>query len=758
MVPKVLAAKNKYGYVAFCSLAALVILGFGNTLTNYFHCDDFLHTAYLYRVFNGEPGLLWQNFTSPWLQDRSFYTFFRPLTELSLALDYALYQGTALGYHLTNLFFHLANGTLLFFLARRLLLSAQVLTARETFLPALLTSAFFLVLPTHTEAVSWILSRSDLVATFFYLSTILLFLQSKNWSRALSLFTLLLACLSKEMAASLPLTLLVLNIGKSWKDRWKETYLHFVVLALYLGWRGLSLGTAYGGYSGSLGERMRGNLIERWISSEALYQIFLPFNDELIDKSNALRPITRIIYSLFALLIVGNYYKDETLKNKWKLILTTCLWALLTLLPSLEVLGVTDHMSGGRILYLPAAPIALALVLTVLCLRERGSGALVKVFSILTLTAAIICATIAVRINNLSWQRAGAVSANLRSEILKERQSLDSSDRNKQLVIFNVPGQVQGAYTFTIANTFKGLIAPPFCPNLNKTVTALDFHPFWSDWINYQDFLTLISNPQEYKVLYFEQDKGQLKALPNFKESLSKSKRDPLTLSLVAEESDRLKENKEFYYSVKPKVNPAEFQILEITWQDDAAALFFYWNDKARNFDRETLFVRGKKDGQKKISNKSRVDYLPLCNYKSWLTNTTDISTIKVLATGQNQSPPQLRLLQEETVSPLFKRETFGNANMTFDYDGEKIAGAKSMRVEITRAYRYFSHYSDHPRDAQPLKDPLKSWTLGSLKGKLTIAESDLPQAGYYQIRVGALDKDGQLLGLYSEAETLEKK
>ena len=92
MVPKVLAAKNKYGYVAFCSLAALVILGFGNTLTNYFHCDDFLHTAYLYRVFNGEPGLLWQNFTSPWLQDRSFYTFFRPLTELSLALDYALYQ------------------------------------------------------------------------------------------------------------------------------------------------------------------------------------------------------------------------------------------------------------------------------------------------------------------------------------------------------------------------------------------------------------------------------------------------------------------------------------------------------------------------------------------------------------------------------------------------------------------------------------------------------------------------------------------
>lgn len=754
MVPKVLAPRNNCGFFALCFLAVLVILGFGNTLTNYFHCDDFLHTAYLYRVFNGEPGLLWQNFTSPWLQDRSFYTFFRPFTELSLSLDYALYQGTALGYHLTNLLFHLANGTLLFFLARRLLVSAQVLTARETFLPALLTSAFFLVLPTHTEAVSWILSRSDLVATFFYLSTILLFLQGKTWSKTLSLFTLLLACLSKEMAASLPLALLVLNIGKSWKERWKETYLHFIVLALYLGWRGLSLGTAYGGYSGSLGERMRGNLLERWISSEALYQIFLPFNDELIDKENPLRVIARVIYSLFALLIVGNYYKDETLKSKWKLIFTTCLWALLTLLPSLEVLGVTDHMSGGRILYLPAAPIALALVLTVLCLRERGATGLVKVFSILTLSAAIICATVAVRINNLSWQRAGAVSANLRNEILKERQILDNSDREKQLVIFNVPGQVLGAFTFTIASTFKGLIAPPFSTDLNKTVTALDFHPFWSDWINYQDFLTINSNPQEYKVLYLEQDSGRLKAVPNFKESLSHSKRDPLSLSLVAEEFDKKKENKEFYYSVKPKVNPAEFQILEISWQDNAAALFFYWNDKARNFDRETLFVRGKKDGQ----NQSRIDYLPLCNYKSWLTNATDISTIKILATGQKQSPPQLRLLREETVSPLFKRKSFSKDNMTFDYDGEKIAGAKSIRVEMTRPYRYFSHYSDHPRDVQPLKDPLKSWSLESLKGELNITESDLPQTGFYQIRVGALDKDGKLLGLYSEAETLEKK
>lgn len=730
------------------------MFGFGNTLTNYFHCDDFLHTAYLYRVFHGEPSLLWQNFSSPWLQDRSFYTFFRPLTELSLALDYTLYQGTALGYHLTALLLHFANAILVYFLARLLLSRSQILTARESLLPALCASSFFLVLPTHTEAVAWILSRSDLVSTFFYLSTILLFLQEKKWAKTLSLLTLALACLSKEMAVSLPMALLLLNAGKDLKTRWKEACPHFLILAIYLGWRALALGTAYGGYSGSLGERMRANFLERWTSSEALYQIFLPFNDELIAKDSPIRLVTRLLYGAFALLLVLNSYLDESFKNKCKLVFPLLVWTIITLLPSVEILGVTDHMSGGRIMYLPAVPISLSLAFTVLCLRVKTSAlsTFFKALSFLVMVTAISAAAVTVRTNNQSWTMAGQVTASLRQAIVDEMQTLKSGpEKDKQLMIFNVPGQVLGAYTFTIGNTFKGLIAPPFCADLNKSVTALDFHPFWSDWINYQDFLTLKNNPQSYKVLYFDQTNRQLKALPRFDQSI-KNKDNSLIPELSGEEFDAAKENKEFYYRVKPEINPAEFQILEITWQDLSPALFCSWNDKANNFDRESLFVKGKEDGLQKV------DCLSLCNYKSWLSNSTDIATIKILAAGNRQKAPRLRLLKEETVSPIFRRDNFADDNLSFTFDGTKIAGAQSIKVELTKPHKYFSHYSDHPRDARPLSDPLKSWTVSTLSGQINLAASDLPDNAFYQIRVGALDAGGRLLGLYSDAETIEKK
>lgn len=752
MVPKVLAPRSSY--FSICFLAALLLFGYGNTLTNYFHCDDFLHTAYLYRVFHGEPGLLWQNFSSPWLQDRSFYTFFRPLTELSLALDYLLYQGTALGYHLTALLLHFANAILVYFLARLLLRRSQILTAKETFYPALCASAFFLVLPTHTEAVAWILSRSDLVSTFFYLSTILLFLHKKSWAKTLSLLTLALACLSKETAVTLPLALLLLNAGKDLKTRWKETCPHFLILAFYLGWRALALGTAYGGYSGSLGERMRANFLERWTSSEALYQIFLPFNDELIAQKSPIRLVTRLLYGAFALLLVLNSFIDESFKSKCKLVYPLLIWILLTLLPSLEILGVTDHMSGGRIMYLPAVPISLALVFTVLTLRVKATAinTLYKGLSLLIMVTAIAVAAIAVRSNNQSWIVAGEVTASLRKAIVDEIETLKAgTDKDKRLMIFNVPGQVLGAYTFTIGKTFKGLIAPPFCADLNKSVTALDFHPFWCDWINYQDFLTLKNNPQNYKVLYFEQNSRQLQALPHFDQNI-KNQKDSLTPELSGEEFDAAKENKEFYYGVKPKINPAEFQILEITWQDLSPALFCSWNDKASNFDRESLFVKGEEDGLEKV------DYLSLCNYKSWLSNSTDIATIKILAAGSKQRAPKLRLLKEETVSPIFRRDTFAEGNLSFTFDGTKIVGAKSIRVELTKPHKYFNHYSDHPRDAKPLSDPLKVWKISTLSGQLNLSVNDLPEKAFYQIRVGALDASGKLLGLYSEAETIEKK
>lgn len=753
MVLKVLAPRSNLFALFF--LAVLLLVGFGNTLTNYFHCDDFLHTAYLYRVFNGEPGLIWQNFCSCWLQDRSFYTFFRPLTELSLASDYFLYQANAVGYHFTNLVLHFANACLVFFIAGELLNSYTGLQKREMFLPAFLSAAFFLVLPTHTEAVSWILARSDLAATFFYLTTIFLFFSNSRAARTLSLATLTLALLSKEMSVSLPIVLIVLAREKSLKRRLALCLPHLAILFVYFGWRSLSLGTVYGGYTGSLGERMRNGLFERWFSSEALYQIFLPFNDLLIDKSNPIRLVTRGLYLSFAAMLVLNLKFDDIAKKKASLVLALSSWTLLTLLPSIEILGVTDHMSGGRILYLPAVPICIGLACSVFCLRpnhEKGS-VIVRGLTIVVMLVAVMTATLVVRINNKSWSMAGEVVSTLRSEIIRESMTLREGE---QLAVFNIPGQALGAYTFTIEKTFKGFISKPFCKDLNHSVFALDFHPFWSDWINYQDLLALQSNSTKYRLRYFDQNSRSLKILnsPRSEHSVA-----PQQLTLAFEKLDDLKENKEFYFGLNPKVKTGELQILEINWQDQSPAIFISWNDKGNNFDKESLFIKGSNNG------KIRTDYLPLCNYKSWLITHPEISTIRVLAAGLNQSAPSLKLLPEIEISPIIKTTapvlpsikelSSSNKILSILFDASKIAGAKTVRFELTKQFKYFNHYSSHPRDAQALPDPLKTWNIENLKGSLTLDREILPEKGFYQIRLGAYDENKKQIGIFSEAITI---
>src|ERR1700694_5190458 len=75
--------------------------------------------------------------------------------------------------------------------------------------------ALFLLHPSHTEAVSWISGRADLIATLFCLASLLFYLAYGRSKRAAhlapSLFGFALALLAKESAICLPL--LVVGVG-----------------------------------------------------------------------------------------------------------------------------------------------------------------------------------------------------------------------------------------------------------------------------------------------------------------------------------------------------------------------------------------------------------------------------------------------------------------------------------------------------------------------------------------------------------------
>lgn len=132
--------------------------------------------------------------------DFPYLHYWRPLTLFTFFIDYKLWGLNPSGYHLFNILANAFNGILLFlifyFISEKILYSFFI-------------SLFFSVHPSHVEAVSWISGRTDLLATFFIFSAILLFILFLKKKLILyylfSTVCFILALLSKENAVLFPL-------------------------------------------------------------------------------------------------------------------------------------------------------------------------------------------------------------------------------------------------------------------------------------------------------------------------------------------------------------------------------------------------------------------------------------------------------------------------------------------------------------------------------------------------------------------------
>ena len=99
--------------IAVVSLVVIVFLCYANSLGNEFVFDDFLLVLGNSRIRSISPALFWNSY--------------RPIRDISYAIDYALWGERAFGFHLTNLVIHAANVLLVFALIRRF--TASLVTA-----------------------------------------------------------------------------------------------------------------------------------------------------------------------------------------------------------------------------------------------------------------------------------------------------------------------------------------------------------------------------------------------------------------------------------------------------------------------------------------------------------------------------------------------------------------------------------------------------------------------------------------------------
>ncbi|QTA81915.1 Tetratricopeptide repeat-containing protein [Desulfonema limicola] len=133
-------------------------------------------------------------------------TYWHPLTWLSHMLDCQLYGLNPGMHHRTNLIFHMANSLLLFFVLQ--LMTGAVWRSG--------VAAFFFALhPVNVDSVAWIAERKNVLSTFLWLLTMLLYYyytQKKIFPRyCAALLSFALGLMAKPMLITLPFVFVLLD-------------------------------------------------------------------------------------------------------------------------------------------------------------------------------------------------------------------------------------------------------------------------------------------------------------------------------------------------------------------------------------------------------------------------------------------------------------------------------------------------------------------------------------------------------------------
>ncbi len=164
---------------------------------------------------------------------------YRPLTIVSYMLEWALWHGNPLGFHLVNVVLHAAVSALVVVLMLRL--GAPVLAAAAGGL-------LFAVHPVHVEAVAGVVGYAELMMTLLVLVACRVHLaragpSALRWLGIAACF--LAALLVKETAVALPLLLVIVDFldparrAPLWRTAWDDAPLYALLGAVFAGYLGL---------------------------------------------------------------------------------------------------------------------------------------------------------------------------------------------------------------------------------------------------------------------------------------------------------------------------------------------------------------------------------------------------------------------------------------------------------------------------------------------------------------------------------------
>lgn len=314
------------------------------------------------------------------------FSFYRPFQMFTYMLDYSIWELNVFGYHLTNVILHVLAALLLYWFINVLY---------NNNLLAFLTSILFIVHPIHTEAVSYISGRADLLALVFMLLCFILYARKRL--HIIMLLSYALALFSKENSLILPALIVLYHYVFKKKIEAKRFVPLLAIAVLYIIFRLTWLSSLLPHLSSSttLLQRLPGFFVA---IVNYLRLLFFPFglHMEYGDGLFSFRePKATLGITILALLVLYTFKKRADTLSFFSMS-----WFFLALLPHSNIYPLNAYMAEHW-LYVPSIGFFLVLAngLSSLC-RIKNT----KILSIFLITGLLVFYSYLTIGQNQTWR------------------------------------------------------------------------------------------------------------------------------------------------------------------------------------------------------------------------------------------------------------------------------------------------------------------------------------------------------------------
>ena len=364
--------------IILAAILFLTVIVFSNSIKNdfIFNWDDDVYVMNNLLIKDLSLQGIKNIFTTP------YEGHYAPLTTLSWAIEHKFFGMSAKHFHITNLLLHLSNIVLVFYFVLKLSSfsnsNLQGFKNLEGLFPATIVATLFAIHPMHAESVDWITERKDLLYSSFYLFAILFWIKCSNQKNKLSILNyqlsilfFLLSLLSKPMAVTLPVVLILIDYYKNnvqhstFNIQHLIKYIPFFLLSIIFGLLEISVANS----AKAINIENTFNYFDSiFLASYAivfyLIKLIIPVNlcafYSFPEKTNNLLPMEYYFAPIVLLLLVFGIYKLKKIpltpfvKGEFKKeIIFGFLFFLITISVVLQFLPVGGAIVAERYSYIP---------------------------------------------------------------------------------------------------------------------------------------------------------------------------------------------------------------------------------------------------------------------------------------------------------------------------------------------------------------------------------------------------------------------